>query len=111
MKAAAKGRLNRPPAKASATTSAAQLRLNRRNQAKQVQVQKRHALINATRLFSGVDGAPRIVAIVPLSSDVDAHQVARALSDAVDGGESDFTFGEVQKLRHAKQLLSMYTKY
>ena len=88
MKEAAKGRLSRPSPKASATASGAQLRLNRRNQAKQAQVQKRQALVSATRVFSGADGAPRIVAIVPLSGDVDAREVARALGDAVDGGES-----------------------
>ena len=73
------GRLARKSAQAGQANTAAQNRLNRRNQAKQAQAQKRQALISATRVFSGVDGAPRIVAIVPLTPDVKARDVAQSL--------------------------------
>ncbi|KAI0026792.1 hypothetical protein K488DRAFT_75075 [Vararia minispora EC-137] len=66
-----------------AAAVAAQSKQSRRNTAKQVQAAKRHALVTATRVFGGVDGAPRVVAIAPLTEDVDAHAVARAVVEAV----------------------------
>lgn len=79
------GRLAQQSPKSVATANAAaQSRLNRRNQSKQVQAAKRQALISATRLFNGADGAPRIVAVVPLSADVNAKNVASALSESLD---------------------------
>ncbi|KAL4251449.1 Ribosome biogenesis protein Bms1/Tsr1 [Abortiporus biennis] len=85
LKEAAKGRLAQQSPKSVATANAAaQSRLNRRNQSKQVQAAKRQALISATRLFNGADGAPRIVAVVPLSADVNAKNVASALSESLD---------------------------
>jgi pre-rRNA-processing protein TSR1 len=58
--------------------------LNRRNQAKQIQLAKRYALIEATRIFNGVDGAPRIVAVVPLTDDVTAKGVVKRFCEALD---------------------------
>ena len=63
--------------------SAAQTKLNRRNQAKQIQLAKRHALIEATRIFNGVDGAPWIVAVVPLTEDVTAKGVVKRFCEAL----------------------------
>ncbi|KAL6298374.1 ribosome biogenesis protein tsr1 [Sparassis latifolia] len=85
-KDAAKGRLARQSPKVSpAASAAAQARLNRRNNARQTQLRKRHSLVSATRLFSGPDGAPRIVAIVPLTEDVTAASVVEALAGPLDG--------------------------
>ncbi|KAG5735720.1 hypothetical protein E4T56_gene15081, partial [Termitomyces sp. T112] len=76
LKDAAKGRIARISPKASTTTNAsAQTRLNRRNNAKQAQAKKRNALVSATRVFSGVDGAPRIIAVIPLCPDVDPKAI------------------------------------
>ena len=67
----------------------AQSKVNRRNQAKQIQKAKRQSLVEATRLFNGVDGAPRIVAIVPLCEDVTAKDLAvRLLKGLGDEAES-----------------------
>ena len=66
------------------TAAAAQLRVNRKNAAKQAQLRKRQELVNATRLFNGTDGTPRIVAVVPLTSDVSARSVVCALAKALD---------------------------
>ena len=41
-------------------------------------------MVSATRVFSGVGGAPRIVAIIPLSEDVSARAVAAGFAEAID---------------------------
>ncbi|KAI5118921.1 hypothetical protein M0805_003745 [Coniferiporia weirii] len=85
LKDQAKGRVSRQSPKATqAQKTASQLRVNRKNAAKQAQVKKRHALVSATRLFNGVDGAPRIVAVVPLSGDVSPREAAAALADSLN---------------------------
>ncbi|KAH7888400.1 ribosome biogenesis protein tsr1 [Phlebopus sp. FC_14] len=84
LKEVAKGRTQRPSPKSPAVSTAAQARLNRRNTQKQVQAAKRAALVTATRIFSGVDGAPRIVAVIPLCEDVHVDRAVRALASSVD---------------------------
>ncbi|KAI0829822.1 ribosome biogenesis protein tsr1 [Trametes gibbosa] len=100
LKEVAKGRTQRqsPKARASAN-AAAQLRTNRRNNAKQVQLKKRQSLVSATRIFSGVDGAPRIVAIVPLTEDVSARDVSSRLAQSIDGTLEDNPAAGLQRLR------------
>lgn len=79
------GRIDRNPLKSlTSSPTAAQHRTNRRNAAKQHQLKKRHELVEATRLFSGVDGVPRIVAVIPLSPDVNAQGAVRALIGPLD---------------------------
>ena len=58
----------------------AQSKVNRRNRAKQIQLQKRQSLLSAVSIFGGVDGAPRIVAVIPLCEDVDSRSAVSALS-------------------------------
>jgi len=77
------GRVPRASVKALPSSNAAQTRLNRKNAAKQAQQTKRQALVAATRVFSGVDGAPRIVAVIPLCPDVDAKQVVLTLAESI----------------------------
>ena len=60
------------------------MRANRRNAARQAQAQKRSATVTATRLFSGIDGTPRVVAVVPLCPDVVAMDVVKSLAAAVE---------------------------
>ncbi|EPT04631.1 hypothetical protein FOMPIDRAFT_1034765 [Fomitopsis schrenkii] len=85
LKEAAKGKVTRQSPKTThASNVAAQTRLNRRNNSKQAQTKKRQELISATRIFNGVDGAPRIVAIVPLTDDASAQEVAVTLAQSVD---------------------------
>ncbi|KAF7357807.1 Bms1-type G domain-containing protein [Mycena venus] len=90
LKEAAKGRVPRQSPKANPGSKiAAQTRLNRRNNAKQVQTLKRNALVSATRLFNGTDGAPRIVAIIPLTEDVSTRSAVTSLAEALDVATDD----------------------
>jgi pre-rRNA-processing protein TSR1 len=80
------GRVDRELPKRTANTAAtvAQKRSNRRNAAKQAQANKRLALASATRIFNGVDGAPRIVAVIPLSNDVRGIDAVTSFAKALD---------------------------
>ncbi|KAG6375710.1 ribosome biogenesis protein tsr1 [Boletus reticuloceps] len=78
-----KGRTQRPSPKSLAVNTAAQARLNRRNTQKQAQAAKRASLVTSTRIFNGVDGAPRIVAVIPLCEDVRTIDAVRALATSV----------------------------
>ncbi|THH14590.1 hypothetical protein EW146_g5757 [Bondarzewia mesenterica] len=78
-------RISRQSPKATpSANAAAQSKLNRRNNAKQAQMNKRQSLVSATRIFSGVDGAPRIVAVIPLTEDVRAQNVSSILAESLD---------------------------
>ncbi|KAK7730637.1 ribosome biogenesis protein tsr1 [Botryosphaeria dothidea] len=59
-------------------------KLDRRNQAKQKRVGKHAEHVEATKVFAGKDGAPRVVAIVPLAEDVSGKLAARSLNAALD---------------------------
>ncbi|KAL0575681.1 ribosome biogenesis protein tsr1 [Marasmius crinis-equi] len=101
LKEAAKGRIPRQSPKSSATAqnSAAQLRLNRKNNAKQAQIKKRNAIVSATRLFSGVDGAPRIVAVIPLTNDARASETVTALASSLEIHAEDVSENGIWKMR------------
>ncbi|EIM82849.1 ribosome biogenesis protein tsr1 [Stereum hirsutum FP-91666 SS1] len=100
LKELAKGKVQRPSPKASsASNAAAQSKLNRRNHAKQTQSTKRQALVSATRIFSGVDGAPRIVAVVPLTEDVNAKAAASALAASLDVSVDDMPEQGIWKIK------------
>lgn len=97
------GRVARPSPKASTGSStAAQSRLNRRNNAKQSAATKRNALVSATRVFNGVDGAPRIVAVIPLTEDVSAKTTVQSLADALDISADECPEDGIWKLRCGK---------
>lgn len=59
-------------------------KFDRRNQAKQARISKHKEHLNQTSLFSGRDGAPRIVAVLPLSADGDANAAVKQLNASVD---------------------------
>lgn len=59
-------------------------KIDRRNQARQKQNIKHQQQVRDTSLFSGPNAAPRHVAVVPLSADVDALAAIRQLNDSVD---------------------------
>ncbi|KIL56928.1 hypothetical protein M378DRAFT_172293 [Amanita muscaria Koide BX008] len=87
---AAKGRIASPSSKTSfSLSSSAQLRLNRRNTAKQAQTNKRLSLASGTQIFSGVNGAPRIVAVIPLTQDVCARRVVISLAESLQMSADD----------------------
>ncbi|KAJ6507156.1 ribosome biogenesis protein tsr1 [Mycena vitilis] len=100
LKEAAKGRISRESPKANVGSKiAAQTRLNRRNNAKQAQALKRNALVSATRLFNGVDGAPRIVAVIPLTEDISTRSAVCSLAEALDVATDDCPEHGLWKMR------------
>lgn len=62
-------------------------KLDRKNHAKQIRTNKLAEKAKDSSVFSGRDGAPRIVALVPLCSDVSTEQVLRSLNESVDVDE------------------------
>ncbi|ROW17117.1 hypothetical protein VPNG_01181 [Cytospora leucostoma] len=67
-------------------------KIDRRNQARQRQQQKQKEHQQENLIFSGKDGAPRNVAVIPLCSDSDATATVRALNQSVDI-EEEVTLG------------------
>lgn len=61
-------------------------KLDRRNQARQRQQLKHQEKSQATSIFAGQNGAPRHVAVVPLSADIDVAAAITALNESVDVG-------------------------
>ncbi|KIY70613.1 ribosome biogenesis protein tsr1 [Cylindrobasidium torrendii FP15055 ss-10] len=91
LREAAKGRVQRQSPKSSPTQAATQARVNRKNTAKQHQIKKRHELVSSTRIFNGVDGAPRIVAVIPLTPDVSAQPIVSLLAGSLDIPTDDYS--------------------
>lgn len=59
-------------------------KFDRRNRAKQLRLNKDHEHAKATNVFAGKDGAPRVVAVIPLCSDVSAAAAVRSLNSSLD---------------------------
>ncbi|KAK8930019.1 Ribosome biogenesis protein tsr1 [Metarhizium anisopliae] len=59
-------------------------KFDRRNQAKQARLTKHREHLKETSIFSGKDGAPRIVAVVPLCADGDAKVAIKQLNGSLD---------------------------
>jgi pre-rRNA-processing protein TSR1 len=59
-------------------------KLDRRNTARQRQALKHQERSQATSIFAGQSGAPRHVAILPLSADVDAAAAIASINESVD---------------------------
>lgn len=96
------GKIARQSPKSSSTNSGVQTRLNRRNYAKQQQLAKRSAIVSATRIFNGADGAPRIVSVIPLSSDVSSKAAVEALVKALDISRAECTEDGVWKTEYVE---------
>lgn len=104
IKDAAKGRTHRPSLKShpkitNAMLSASHSKINRRNHAKQILEKKKDKLEELGKLFSrkGAERVDRVVAVVPLTSDVEALDMVEQLLAAVDiecVGEGAVRMGE-----------------
>ncbi|ORX77145.1 DUF663-domain-containing protein [Anaeromyces robustus] len=57
---------------------------DRRNAAKIAQNKKRQEIININRLFSGTNGTPKIIAVVPLCVDVNSVDVTKKFFETVE---------------------------
>ncbi|KAL5003558.1 hypothetical protein BDV10DRAFT_47766 [Aspergillus recurvatus] len=88
-------------------------KLDRRNQARQKQQNKQQERAQATSIFSGQNGAPRHVAIVPLSVDIDTTAVIKALNESVDVTSDVFpeTISRVRVDRFRQNLQYIPAKY
>lgn len=59
-------------------------KFDRRNRAKQMRLNKDSDHAKATNVFAGRDGAPRVVALIPLCSDISTAAAARSLNASLD---------------------------
>lgn len=59
-------------------------KMDRKHQAKQKQITKHKRQLRDSSIFTGRDGAPRIVAVVPLCADGDAAAAIRQLNASLD---------------------------
>ncbi|KAL2160089.1 hypothetical protein VTH06DRAFT_1744 [Thermothelomyces fergusii] len=81
---AAKGRLAGEKGQRKTPRQQVMSKLDRRNQAKQRQLEKAREHQKEASLFSGRDGAPRNVAVIPLCPDTDAAAAIRSLNGSID---------------------------
>ncbi|EXJ81743.1 hypothetical protein A1O1_07808 [Capronia coronata CBS 617.96] len=70
-------------------------KLARRNQAKQLRMHHKDKREGDENLFQGVDGAPKHIAVVPLSRDIDVHSAIRSLNESVDLPGPESTTGTI----------------
>lgn len=87
-------------------------KLDRRNQARQRQQVKHHEKLQATSIFAGQNGAPRHIAIVPLTPDVDTHHAIHLLNESVDvpGDVSQDGIGRVRVDRFRQNVMYIPAK-
>ena len=85
-------------------------KLDRRNQAKQLRQNKLAEREKEGSVFAGRDGAPRIVAVVPLCEDVESGEVVTGLNESVDVSEEGRDGGprrvEVSRFKQKVQYLT-----
>ncbi|KAL2135861.1 hypothetical protein VTI74DRAFT_6624 [Chaetomium olivicolor] len=81
---AAKGRIGNEKGQRKTPHQQVMSKLERRNQAKQRQLEKAREHQKETSIFAGKDGAPRNVAVIPLCGDTDAAAAIRSLNGSID---------------------------
>ncbi|KAF2017261.1 DUF663-domain-containing protein [Aaosphaeria arxii CBS 175.79] len=59
-------------------------KFDRRNRAKQLRINKDAEHAKASNVFAGKDGAPRVVAVIPLCGDVSASAAVKSLNSSLD---------------------------
>lgn len=74
-------------------------KLDRRNQSRQKQQLKFKEKVQTTGIFNGQNGAPRQVAVVPLSVDVDVAAALRLLNESVDVSSSEVSGDALSRFR------------
>jgi pre-rRNA-processing protein TSR1 len=88
-------------------------KLDRKNQARQKLLLKNQEKVQAGSIFLGQNGAPRHVAIIPLSAHIDTRSVIRLLNASVDVPDDislDGTF-RVRIDRFKQSLMYIPAKY
>ncbi|KAK6359475.1 hypothetical protein TWF696_000631 [Orbilia brochopaga] len=79
-----KGKVERTKGLRQSPAQTLKSKLDRRNQARQKQLQKAIERAKNDKIFDGRNGAPRIVAVVPLCADTSAEVVLNHLNTALD---------------------------
>lgn len=74
-------------------------KLDRRNQSRQKQQLKFKEKAQTTGIFNGQNGAPRQVAVVPLSVDIDVAAALRMLNESVDVSGPDVSGDGLSRVR------------
>ena len=88
-------------------------KLARRNQAKQLRTNHKERQEQESQIFHGLDGAPKHIAVVPLSSKIDVATAINALNGSVDVEGSQATNGtmRVKVDRFRRNLLYLPAKF
>ncbi|GKU15979.1 unnamed protein product [Fusarium langsethiae] len=80
----AKGRVSNEKGNRKTPHQQVMSKFDRRNQAKQVRLNKHKDQVKETLVFAGKDGAPRHVALIPLCAGTDLNATIKQLNDSVD---------------------------
>jgi pre-rRNA-processing protein TSR1 len=88
-------------------------KIARRNQGKQLRMHQHEKKDYESSIYQGKDGAPKHVAVVPLSLEVDVSRVIKQLNDSVQATEqtSGHDMTKVRVDRFKRNLLYMPAKY
>lgn len=106
IKEIAKGKLDKLE-KGSRKTTNQQImsKFDRRNQARQIRQTKHTENVKASSIFSGQNGAPRVVAVVPLCENVDVKRAIDGLNAAVGAERTQDGHDRVRVERFKQTLL------
>lgn len=97
LKDAAKGKIEREDrGKRRTAHQQVMSKLVRRNQAKQARINHKARKEQDLDIFKGVDGAPKHVAVVPLSRDIDVTKAIQQINDSADVSSSPDAHGNVR---------------
>ena len=87
-------------------------KLDRRNQARQRQQMKLQSRTQNVSIFSGQNGAPRQVAVVPICPDIDVASAVRSMNQSVDvAGDSCEGAKRVRIDRFRQNVLYLPARY
>ncbi|PKK78357.1 DUF663-domain-containing protein [Rhizophagus irregularis] len=78
-----KGKTNRKPIKHSSANLRSITRVDRRNAAKLEQQKKREEVLKENRFFEGRHGTPKIVAVIPLCTDVNSYSAVKSIYSSI----------------------------
>ncbi|KAL2203626.1 DUF663-domain-containing protein [Sarocladium strictum] len=82
-------------------------KFDRRNQAKQARLTKHKEHVKENAVFNGRDGAPRIVAVVPLCADGDAKAAVQQLNESLDISDEDGNRVTVDRFKQKLQYIPL----
>ena len=82
-------------------------KFDRRNQAKQARLTKHREHVKENSVFNGKDGAPRIVAVVPLCADGDSKAAVEHLNESLDISNEDGNRVTVDRFKQKLQYIPL----